>query len=135
MVDNSMYIPQKPLVPVSDAQKVKALQEQNRSAHKGAPVSFEDTLSGVIGKSKEIRFSGHAQERLRMRNIELNPQQMQRISDAVDRAAGKGARDSLLLVDNLAAVVSVANRTVITVVDDASMRENVFTNIDSAVIA
>lgn len=135
MVDKIMYIPQKPIVPVSDAQKVKAPREQDRVGAKDSRVSFEDTLSGVIGSSKEIRFSGHAQERLRMRNIELNPQQMQRISDAVDRAAGKGARDSLLLVDNLAAVVSVQNRTVITVVDDASMKQNVFTNIDSAIIA
>jgi flagellar operon protein len=130
-----MYIPQKPIVPVSDGQKVNARKSPQAVEGKDSHVSFEDTLGSVLNKSKEVKFSGHAQERLRARNIQLDSQQMQRISDAVDRAAGKGARDSLLLVDNLAAVVSVENRTVITVVDNASLNDNVFTNIDSAVIA
>jgi len=135
MVDNIMYIPQKPIVPISDGQKVKAPKDSKAIHGKDSRVSFGDTLGSVLNKSKEVKFSGHAQERLKTRNIQLDPQQMQRISDAVDRAAGKGARDSLLLVDDLAAVVSVENRTVITVVDNASLNSNVFTNIDSAVIA
>ena len=54
--------------------------------------------------------------------------------DGVDRAAAKGAKESLVLVDNAALVVSIKNRTVITAVDQAHLKENVFTNIDSAVI-
>jgi len=38
------------------------------------------------------------------------------------------------VMDNQAFIVSVTNRTVITALDGSSMKENVFTNIDSAVI-
>ena len=60
---------------------------------------------------------------------------MNQLKSAVDKAAQKGARESLILMNNdLALVVSVTNRTVITAMDGASIRDNVFTNIDSAVI-
>ncbi len=60
---------------------------------------------------------------------------LERLQAGVDRAAAKGARDSVVFVDGTAFVVSVPNRTVITAVDSEHMREHVFTNIDSAVIA
>ena len=60
---------------------------------------------------------------------------MERLRSAVDKAAGKGSRDSLVLMDDLAMVVSITNRTVVTVVDRENLKQNVFTNIDSAVIA
>jgi flagellar operon protein len=59
---------------------------------------------------------------------------MKQLQEAVNRARAKGARESLVLMGELALVVSVKNNTVITAVDGANMRENVFTNIDSAVI-
>jgi flagellar operon protein len=69
------------------------------------------------------------------RGIELNATTLGRLSEGVTRAAGKGSRDSLVLVDGTAFVVSVNNRTVITAVGSEHMKDNVFTNIDSAVIA
>ena len=54
--------------------------------------------------------------------------------DAVDKMAQKGARESLIYMNDMAFVVSVANRTVITAMDGKSARENIFTNIDSAAI-
>jgi len=82
-----------------------------------------------------IKFSAHAQTRLQSRQIALGPAEIERIEGAVHKAAIKGARESLVLLDETAFVVSVANRTVITVVDKEHLRQNVFTNIDSAVIA
>lgn len=81
-----------------------------------------------------LRLSGHAQTRLQSRNIDLQKEQWDRVLNGVDRAAAKGARESLVLIDDVALVVSVRNRTVITAVDQESLKENVFTNIDSAVI-
>jgi flagellar operon protein len=81
-----------------------------------------------------LKFSAHAQDRMRSRSIALSAQEMKQLEQAVDKAAVKGARESLLLINNKAFVVSVKNRTVITAVDEASLKENVFTNIDSAVI-
>lgn len=59
---------------------------------------------------------------------------MQRLEGAVQKAAAKGAKESLILMDNVAYVVSVVNQKVITAVDQMSMKENVFTNIDSAIL-
>jgi flagellar operon protein len=82
----------------------------------------------------QLKISGHAQTRLQSRNIELGQDQWQRVLDGVNKAADKGAKESLVMVDDVALVVSVKNRTVITAVDKSSLKNNVFTNIDSAVV-
>lgn len=81
-----------------------------------------------------LKVSGHAQTRLQSRNIELGQAEWERVMNGVDKAAAKGAKDSLVMIDDIALVVSVKNRTVITAVDKESLKENVFTNIDSAVV-
>jgi len=85
--------------------------------------------------SEPLRFSGHALDRVRQRGIDVGPESLARLQEGVERAAAKGGRDSLVLVDGTAFVVSVTNRTVVTAVDPEHMRKQVFTNIDSAVIA
>lgn len=82
----------------------------------------------------ELRFSAHAQRRLQDSGIRLSAAQMNAIGQAANRAAAKGSRDSLMLLPDLALVVSVQNRTVVTAVDGMRMKENIFTNIDSAMI-
>jgi flagellar operon protein len=96
--------------------------------------SFGDVFAKKLG-AQPLKFSGHAQQRLQQRGINLDETTMARLDGGVQRAAAKGSRDSLVLVDQTAFVVSVPNRTVITAVDREHMREQVFTNIDSAVIA
>jgi flagellar operon protein len=101
--------------------------------------SFADALSQAdhrsqIGQQK-LQFSKHALARVERRGIELDSATLGRLSQGVQRAASKGSRDSLVLVDGTAFVVSVSNRTVITAVGSEHMKDNVFTNIDSAVIA
>ncbi len=81
-----------------------------------------------------VRFSAHAQARLQSRHIELDAEALRRVESAVDKAAQKGSRESLLLMDDIALIVSVRNRTVITAIDKENLKENVFTNIDSAVV-
>ena len=81
-----------------------------------------------------VRFSAHAQARLQSRQIELDAEALRRVEEAVDKAAEKGSRESLLLMDDVALIVSVRNRTVITAIDKENLKENVFTNIDSAVV-
>ena len=80
-------------------------------------------------------FSRHALERLQQRGINLDQPTLNRLTDGVSRAAQKGSRDSVVFVDGTAYVVSVTNNTVITAVGSEHMRQHVFTNIDSAVIA
>lgn len=82
-----------------------------------------------------VRFSRHATERMASRGIEFNAEEMGRLQKAVDHAGTKGAKDSLVLLGDNALVVSVKNNTVVTVVDRDSLKGNLFTNIDSAIIA
>lgn len=96
--------------------------------------SFEKIFQEELAGDTEVKFSAHALKRLETRQITLNNQDMAMLKDAVNKAESKGAKESLILLDNLALVVIIKNRTVITAVDESSLKDNVFTNIDSAVI-
>jgi flagellar operon protein len=95
--------------------------------------SFTDILKSKM--TEELKFSAHASSRLKSRNIEVTPDIMGKLEKAVAGAESKGSRDSLIFVKDLAFIVNVPNRTVITAMDGESIKDNVFTNIDSTVIA
>ena len=98
--------------------------------------SFAEALkSASAADNQPLHFSKHAVERIQRRGITLDSATLSRLKEGVGRIKGKGANDSLVLVDGTAFVVSVNNRTVITAVGPEHMREHVFTNIDSAAIA
>ena len=123
-----------PLGPVTGAAAAKA------PARGGAPAAagFDQILSKKLQPSEAsgaLRWSAHAVQRLSQRQIPITPEVQQRLEGAVDKLAAKGGRESIVLVDRMAFVVSVTNRTVITAVDQAGMRDQVFTNIDSAVLS
>jgi flagellar operon protein len=118
--------------PARPAQRPDTAPAPARGTQPGGAPSFADVLSRETGR---IQFSRHALQRLERRGIELDPATLERLSEGVDRAAQKGARESVVFIDGTAFVVSVRNNTVITAVDREHMREHVFTNIDSAVIA
>jgi flagellar operon protein len=113
--------------------------------------SFKDTLNGVmqpqtgVGQGAQntlaqtnstdaLKFSNHAVERMQTRGIRFSPEDMTRLNDAVNRAAAKGSKDSLILMKDSALIVSVKNKTVVTVMDKNALKENVFTNIDSTIV-
>ena len=81
-----------------------------------------------------LKFSAHATARLQSRNISLSSEDVAKMNAMADKAAAKGAKNSLFIMRDVAMVVSIKNRTVITAVDSDSMKENVFTNIDSAAL-
>lgn len=95
---------------------------------------FESILQKTISESEGLKFSKHAELRLQARNINLTAAQKEKMSAAVAKAEAKGVKDSLVLMDNLAFVVNVRNKTVITAANNNELKENVFTNIDGAVI-
>lgn len=117
----------------------------------GAGPSFKDALEQVGGVNKPqglnqvnpqgltkpaegVKFSNHAIERMRTRGISYSPEDITKLSDAISRAAAKGSKDSLVLMNDSALIVSVKNNTVVTVMDKNALKENVFTNIDSTVV-
>ncbi len=105
----------------------------------------ENSFASVLNKVKEsadnnysegtVKFSKHAMNRLSLRNIELTNDQMERLSQGRIEAGEKGIKDSLILVDQLAFIVNVPSGTVVTAMDQTENKNNVFTNIDGAVIA
>ncbi|AKG35221.1 TIGR02530 family flagellar biosynthesis protein [Paenibacillus durus] len=101
----------------------------NNNGSSSGSTSFETVLQRNM-----LKFSNHAAKRLEQRGIQLGTKQLDQISSAVEQAAAKGSKESLILMKDLALIVSIANRTVVTAMDGSSMKDNVFTQIDSAVI-
>ncbi|MGA9286072.1 MAG: TIGR02530 family flagellar biosynthesis protein, partial [Solirubrobacteraceae bacterium] len=110
-----------------------ALEQAGAADPKKGATPSGSTQTGAA--AAPLHFSRHALARAQRRGIALDPSTLGRLSEGVGRAASKGSRDSLVLVDGTAFVVSVSNRTVVTAVGAEHMKDNVFTNIDSAVIA
>lgn len=96
---------------------------------------FAGILQNKLNNTESIKFSKHAEQRLQSRNINLSQTQKDKINSAVTKAEEKGVKDSLVIMDNLAFVVNVRSKTVITAVNSNEMKDNVFTNIDGAVFA
>ena len=123
-MSNNIFFPG-PIQPIKN-NKTKAT---NQTATNPS-INFQDILNQEI----EVKFSKHALERLSHRNIKLDANTMEKLNNAVEKASSKGAKESLILMNDLAFVVSIKNKTVITAVDGNNIKDNIFTNIDSAVI-
>ena len=113
-----------------------AAPAQAARAGRGAAAPGFDTLRGskLADGPAPVRWSAHAVQRLGQRQLAVTPEMQQRLEGAVDKLAAKGGREAIVMMDSLAVVVSVTNRTVITAVDQGGMKDQVFTNIDSAAI-
>lgn len=93
---------------------------------------FKSIFEEELVSNYNIQFSKHANMRLNDRNINFSSEQLKRVENGINNAKKKGINDSLVLVDNIALVVNVDSRTVITALNNE--QKNVFTNIDGAVI-
>lgn len=117
-------------------QPLKRREHQNRAVQKNKnsdSPSFKEILGEKMDGENKLSFSKHAQKRINSRAIPVSRTELAKLSTGVEKARNKGARDSLVMVNDVAYIVSVENNTVVTAVDEASMDDNVFTNIDSAV--
>lgn len=112
-----------------------ANKQSNNQNTKATSVAKEQVFSEVLkNQIQQVKFSNHATQRMNYRNIKLDTAQNLRLEEAVSKAADKGLKDSLILLDNNAFIVNIPNKTVVTVVDQTNLKDNVFTNIDGAVI-
>ena len=119
---------------------IEQLQDQFLTQQKSRPIietaeglSFEEILQKTQKKG-EVHFSKHAANRLSDRNIELTEEQLERLKDGTKKAGDKGIKESLVLIDELAFIVDTKSNTVITAFVQGGTKENIFTNIDGAVI-
>jgi flagellar operon protein len=126
MVVNNNYLNN--INKITGNQPASVLQK-NKQANSG----FENILNEKLKENSGLKFSKHAEQRLQSRNISLTDLQKDKINKAVSKADEKGVKESLVMMDNLAFVVNVKSRTVITAVNSNELKDNVFTNIDGAV--
>lgn len=117
---NPGYIPK-----YNKTEEIKNLKDLNKNKVKTK--SFEEVLKGEQG----LIFSAHAKKRIENRNIEISNDELDKIKGSVEKLRKKGCKDSIILSNNKAFVVSIKNNTIVTVVDDENLKENIFTNIDS----
>jgi flagellar operon protein len=112
------------------------LLNQSRSASAQSPdgLSFQEVLDQKSEQISAVKFSKHAASRLETRNITLSESQIERLNEGFKRASAKGIKESLMLVDQMAFIVNIPNSTVVTAMNQGEAAENVFTNIDGAVI-
>jgi flagellar operon protein len=115
-----------PFIPIH--QNDEAVKQNNQKDFGSFDAIFKQELD-------KIKFSNHALKRLENRNIQLSDKAINKIQDAVQKAESKGAKDSLVMMDNTAFIVNVPNRTVVTALPVGESNENIFTNIDSVVFA
>jgi flagellar operon protein len=104
-----------------------------QSTGSASSASFGDVLQKVQS-DQNVKFSKHALDRLNARQIDLTDSDITRINNAVEQADKKGVREALILMDDKVFIASVKNKTIITAATDDQLKENVFTNIDGAVI-
>lgn len=101
-------------------------------ANAPADATFADLLRSA---GEGIRVSNHARKRIETRDLGLDATNLGRLNSAISRAAEKGAKSSVVVLDDLAVVVDIRERTIVTALQRDPTRERVFTNIDSVVIA
>jgi flagellar operon protein len=105
---------------------------ENKNINKGA--SFEAVFQEELTRQSEVKFSKHAMERLQTRNIKLSNEDLNKINDAVNKAAEKGVKETLIIMGNSAFIANVKNKMIITAATEDNLKNSVFTNIDGAVI-
>ena len=120
--------------PVQNNQINQLLQTRTAPAVTPANVQPKSGVEFNAILEDRLKLSNHAKTRLQSRELNLDQEKWDRVLGGIDKAGAKGAKESLVMVDDVALVVSVRNRTVITAVSQQQLKDNVFTNIDSAVI-
>lgn len=135
IVNNNLIVQE--IQKIQELQKISPVKSSNvsREYQNGAAgTSFNDILQDTIQSGNRLQFSKHANMRLSARDISLSDSQMKRVEDGVLKAKMKGINDSLVIVDDVALVVNIQNKVVVTALGKGQEEGNVFTNIDGAVI-
>ncbi|MCI9271728.1 MAG: flagellar biosynthesis protein [Dorea sp.] len=108
-----------------------ALQTQGNT---GNNVQFAELLQKESDKTQSVQFSKHAAQRVQQRGIEMTDSLLNNLNQAVKKAQAKGAKDVVVIGESGAFIVNVPNNIVVTTMSGTEMKDNIFTNIDSAVL-
>ena len=95
---------------------------------------FDQLSRNSAAEGETVQFSKHAQQRMEQRGIEMTDTFLNDLNSAISKARDKGSKDMVVIDRTGAFIVNVPNNIVVTAISGDEMKENVFTNIDSAVI-
>lgn len=111
-------------------------KDSKSSVNNSSDLSFEEILKQkqAVSDTSALKFSKHASMRLESRHIELSNEQKERLETGAEKAEAKGMKESLVIVDSYSFIVNVPSKTVVTAMDQNESEENIYTNIDGAVI-
>ena len=114
---------------------LKTEQPKPQTAQTEKPTaSFAQILRDTVSSGNGLTFSKHALQRMDSRQIAVSPQLLSQMSEAVEKARDKGVKDALIFNGSTAFIVNVPSGTVVTTMNGGEMKDNIFTNIDGAVI-
>jgi flagellar operon protein len=94
----------------------------------------EKPFKQLLQQYTDIGLTKHAEIRMQERNIAINRENWQRISDKMKEANQKGITDALVVMEDVALVVSTKNHKVITALHQTEAKEKIFTNINGTII-
>ena len=129
-----------PVSQISQITNAGALKLQSASlqlqktADATSGVQFADLLQQEAQQAQSVQFSKHAARRVQERGIDMTDNLLNDLNQAVQKARAKGARDVVIIGESGAFIVNVPNNVVVTTMSGTEMKENIFTNIDSAVL-
>lgn len=129
-----MTINNRPIPSIQQVQSERFGTQKVKSSNNMPTSSFGSILQQKLQEQQPLKFSKHANMRLDARNINLTSEQMQKLEQGISKAQAKGIKESLVLMDNIALVVNIENKTVVTALEQNEARDHIFTNIDGALI-
>ncbi len=115
-------------------QQLRLGHEQHSSIGREQGAGFGALLQNAMEDSQNIRFSKHAAARVEQRGIEVTDSLLKDLNQAVGKAREKGAKDVVVIGQQGAFIVNIPNNVVVTTMTSQEMKQNIFTNIDSAVL-
>ena len=119
-------------------QRSASLQQTGNKTVQQSEKTMDGTFAGMmqqeIQKENGVQFSKHAEMRIQQRGIDVSASLMNSLNEAVEKARAKGAKDTVIIGSQGAFIVNVPNNIVVTTMTEQEMRNNIFTNIDSAVL-
>jgi len=119
---------------VNQSISIQQLRLEHASASARQGTQFGELLQNELQNSREVRFSKHAAARVEQRGIEVNDSLLRDLNQAIEKARAKGAKDVAVIGERGAFIVNVPNNIVVTTMTSQEMKQNIFTNIDSAVL-
>jgi len=129
-----MDITNRPMASIQQVQNEQLNARKIPTKQNTGSTSFDSILRQHLDQQDQLKFSKHASDRLESRQIKLTNEQMLKLQDGVKSASAKGIKESLVLMDDIALVVNIENKTVVTALSRQESSEHVFTNIDGAVL-